>query len=135
MEVTRISWMGVRTAAYGEMRSLLGDVMGLPMSHDAPGVTWFEMADGEIQIYDDGDVDHTFFGPGPTVGFEVSNFTQAHAELLDAGIEFVSEPQTNGTTMWRHFRGPDGNIYEILGPDDGSGSVPTTGNADDGEVT
>ena len=74
------------------------------------------MDDGEIQIYDDNDADHTFFTSGPTVGFEVSDFSEAHHELIRAGIEFIGHPQTDGVTTWGHFRGPDGNIYEILGP-------------------
>ncbi len=98
------------------MRELLGDVMGLRMSRDDPGVTWFEMDDGEIQVYDETDLEHAFFGPGPTVGFEVADFDEARRELLAAGVEFLGEPQSDGTMTWCHFRGPDGNVYEILGP-------------------
>jgi len=118
MHVTRIVWMGVRTPAFGSMRRLLGEVMGLQMTHDVPGVSWFEMDEGEIQVYDETDVDHTFFGSGPTIGFEVTDFREARRELVAAGIDFIGEPQHGETTMWNHFRGPDGNIYEIFGPYD-----------------
>jgi len=29
----------------------------------------------------------------------------------------VGEPQRDGGSAWNHFRGPDGNVYEIIGPD------------------
>jgi len=38
MHVKRMIWMGVRTSAYTEMRHLLGTVMGLTLTRDAPGV-------------------------------------------------------------------------------------------------
>jgi hypothetical protein len=39
--------------------------------------------------------------------------------MTAAGIEFIyPEPQRAGGRAWQHFRGPDGNIYEVIGPDD-----------------
>ena len=50
------------------------------------------------------------FETGPVVGFEVTNLAEAVAELRAAGIELLGEP---GPT-WQHFRGPDGNVYELV---------------------
>lgn len=117
MNVEGIVWMGVRTSAFGELRALLADVMGLETTHEADGVAWFALPGGEeIQIYDDGDAHHTFFGDGPVVGFQVADFEQATAELVEAGIEMVGEGDSDGLRRWRHFRGPDGNVYEVIGP-------------------
>ncbi len=39
------------------------------------------------------------------------------AAMADAGIAFIGEPQRAAGTAWNHLRGPDGNVYEIIGPD------------------
>ena len=44
------------------------------------------------------------------VGFEVTDLAQAVAELRAAGIELLGEPGLS----WQHFRGPDGNVYELV---------------------
>ena len=49
------------------------------------------------------------FDRGPDVGFAVRDLP-AVQELRDAGIELLGEP---GPT-WQHFRGPDGNVYELV---------------------
>ena len=36
--------------------------------------------------------------------------------MIDAGIAFIGEPQRDGGSAWNHYRGPDGNVYEIIGP-------------------
>ncbi len=30
------------------------------------------------------------------------------------GIEFIGPIQSAGRSSWNHFRGPDGNVYEII---------------------
>ena len=117
MNVTGIVWMGVRTAAFVELRRLFGSVLRIPTTHEADGVAWFELTDGaEIQIYDDTDEDHTFFGSGPVVGFMVDDFPEALRELTAAGVELIGSGDADERLRWQHFRGPDGNVYEILGP-------------------
>jgi hypothetical protein len=117
MNVTGIVWMGVRTPAFPQLRHLFGSVMGMPTTHETEGVAWFELGNGaEIQIYDADDVDHTFFGNGPVVGFMVDDFAGAVEELVAADVELVGDGDANTELRWQHFRGPDGNIYEILGP-------------------
>lgn len=38
------------------------------------------------------------------------------------------EPQRQAGQAWQHFRAPDGNVYELIGPDD-VGVVVGEGNA------
>ena len=117
MKVLGIVWMGVRSSHYRELRDLFGVVMGMERVHTAAGVTWFVLPDGEqIQLYDDTDLHHTFFGEQPVVGFLVEDFARARAEMMAAGVEFLGTEDTDGRLTWEHFRGPDGNVYEILGP-------------------
>jgi catechol 2,3-dioxygenase-like lactoylglutathione lyase family enzyme len=47
---------------------------------------------------------------GPVVGFAVRDLPAAVDELRRAGVELLGEP---GPT-WQHFRGPDGNVYELV---------------------
>lgn len=117
MNVTGIVWMGVRTPAFAELSHLFGSVLGMTTTHKSAGVAWFGLGDGtEIQVYDDGDVDHTFFGTGPVIGFMVDDFAAAIDGLAAAGIELLGQGDANAELSWQHFRGPDGNVYEILGP-------------------
>ena len=48
------------------------------------------------------------------VGFEVDDFWRTRALMLAAGTEFIGPVQETETRVWNHFRGPDGNIYEIM---------------------
>lgn len=117
MRVEGIVWMGVRTAAFPALRHLLADVMGLEVTRTESGVTWFSLPGGEqIQIYDEHDEDHAFFASGPVVGFRVADFDIADAELTAAGVDWIGSGDHDDQLRWRHFRGPDGNVYEILGP-------------------
>jgi catechol 2,3-dioxygenase-like lactoylglutathione lyase family enzyme len=80
----------------------------------------FRLADGtEAHVYAGDDPDHAFFGSGPVIGFEVESFLAAHQALTKAGVELIyPEPQRAQGKAWQHFRAPDGNVYEIIGPDD-----------------
>jgi catechol 2,3-dioxygenase-like lactoylglutathione lyase family enzyme len=116
VRVLGIVWMGVRTPHHDELRRLFADVMGMPVTRAGDEVTWFGLPRGEeIQIYGASDVDHRFFTDGPTIGFLVDDFESALGELAATGIEFLGEPRTDRSRTWVHFRGPDGNVYEILG--------------------
>jgi len=50
------------------------------------------------------------FDTGPVIGFAARDLPAAVAELQAAGIELLGEA---GPT-WQHFRGPDGNVYELV---------------------
>jgi catechol 2,3-dioxygenase-like lactoylglutathione lyase family enzyme len=116
--VRGLGWMGVRTAAADAMVGMYRDALGLEVVHEGAGSTWFRTGDGtQIHVYGPTDDDHDFFGSGPVVGLSVERFEPARAALEAAGIEFVyPEPQRAGGIAWQHFRAPDGNVYEIIGP-------------------
>lgn len=120
MMVRSLGWMGVRTSKAAAMSAFYRDVLGLEVIREQPNASWFRLADGtEAHVYSDEDRDHSFFGSGPVVGFEVDSFAAARAAMVAAGIEFLyPEPQRKDGRAWQHFRAPDGNVYEIIGPDD-----------------
>lgn len=117
--VRALSWLGVRTPHAGAMAGFYRDVLRLDVVLERPGATWFRLADGtEVHVYGPEDPDHDFFGVGPVVGFAVDAFEPVRAALEAAGIEFLyDEPQRHKGQAWQHFRAPDGNVYEIIGPD------------------
>jgi catechol 2,3-dioxygenase-like lactoylglutathione lyase family enzyme len=119
MTVRSLGWLGVRTQDAARMVAFYRDVLGLEVIHEAPGATCFRLADGtQVQVYGPEDTDHDFFGTAPVVGFAVDSFPAAHAAMAAAGIEDVyPEPQRAAGQMWQHFRAPDGNVYEIIGPE------------------
>lgn len=102
------------------MCTFFRDVLKLELvQHQSTG-TRFRLSDGtEVHVYGTDDADHDFFGAGPVVGFAVESFASARAYMAERGADFVyPEPQRGGGRAWQHFRGADGNIYELIGPDD-----------------
>ncbi|MGH2556045.1 MAG: VOC family protein [Actinomycetota bacterium] len=67
----------------------------------------------KIEVFGPEDPDHDFMTTGPVVGFGVADVDSARAELEDAGVEVIGPTHGEGNYRWAHFRGPDGNIYEI----------------------
>lgn len=115
MAIQSLIWMGVRTPQFTETVSLYRDVLRLDVIREAGAAVWFRLGNGtELHVYGLADADHDFFGPGPVVGFEVDDFDATRARMIAAGIAFIGEPQREGGTVWNHFYGPDGNVYEIM---------------------
>ena len=120
MTVRSLGWLGVRTHAADAMTAFYRDVLRLEVISERPGATWFRLPDGtEVHVYGPDDEDHEFFGTAPVVGLAVDSFRATHAALTRAHVEFLyAEPQRADGRAWQHFRAPDGNVYEIIGPDD-----------------
>jgi len=120
MAVRSLGWLGVRTPNAAAMTAFYRDVLQLDVILEKPGATWFQLGDGtEVHVYGPEDADHDFFGISPVAGFWVDSFQAARTALQVAGVEFIyAEPQRAEGRAWQHFRAPDGNVYEIIGPDD-----------------
>ena len=118
--VRSLGFLGVRTNAFEEMTALYRDVLGLELIVERSGAAWFKADDGtSIHVYAEDDDDHQFFGTGPVVGLVVDDFDASRVAMLAAGIGFIGDPQRDGGTVWNHYRGPDGNVYELIGADRG----------------
>jgi catechol 2,3-dioxygenase-like lactoylglutathione lyase family enzyme len=119
MKVTRLAWMGVKTRQFDDMNAFYRDVLKLDTSSIDAKSGRFRLGDGtEVHVYGPLDEDHDFFGDGPVVALEVTDFAVARARLLEAGIQFIyPEPQRASGKIWQHFVAPDGNVYEIIGDD------------------
>ncbi len=69
-----------------------------------------------MEVWRSEDVFHSFFGAGPVVGLRIEAVEEARAEMEAAGVEFLGPVQRSEGAAWSHFRGPDGNVYEIIAP-------------------
>ena len=114
MKVKSLVWLGVKTPHFDAMTALF-KVMGLETYQEDALSSRFRLADQtEVHVYSSADQDHDFFGRGPVVGFLVADLGEAKKEMKAAGVVFIGPIQHSETHSWNHFRGPDGNIYELM---------------------
>jgi catechol 2,3-dioxygenase-like lactoylglutathione lyase family enzyme len=101
MEITGLGWCGTRTDRSGELVYFYEHILGLRLVYTEADFSVFELPDGRhVEV----------FSTAPVAGFAVRDLPAAVGELRSAGIELLGEP---GPT-WQHFRGPDGNVYELV---------------------
>jgi catechol 2,3-dioxygenase-like lactoylglutathione lyase family enzyme len=103
MRVKRIGWAGTRTSEYAAMVAFLQGVLGLTTSQEG----------GTFEVFGPADQDHEHFSTGPVVGFVVDDLSGAVRELDAAGVELLGGQMDERGGGWRHFRAPDGNVYEL----------------------
>lgn len=98
--------------------SLYRDTLGLAPFRDEPGrLAWFRLGDGtELHLYGPADTDHTAFGDRPCVGLIVDDVDATRGRMESSGVEFLWETQRDAGRAWAHYRGPDGSVYELIGP-------------------
>ena len=99
------------------MVALLRDVMALQVELEEPGTTELSLPSGDrVQVFAPG---HPYFelfvreANGPVALFEVDDVGAARSELIAAGIEVLGPNDRDSRWEWLHFRGPDGNLYEL----------------------
>ncbi len=111
LHITEIGWAGTRTAAAEELATFYEYVLRLPLVHKEPGFWVFELSNGRhVEVFAEWFPGKEHFSTGPVVGFAVEDLAVAVDELRAAGVELLGQP---GAT-WQHFRGPDGNVYELV---------------------
>ena len=119
MRAKGLSWVGTRTTAYDAMVKLFRDGLGLEMAHEAPDFAGLLLPNGDkVEVFGPSDVDHVHFDSGPVVGFVVDDVVVAREQLEATGLVELLGPLQSwpGGTAWQHFRAPDGNVYELVGP-------------------
>jgi catechol 2,3-dioxygenase-like lactoylglutathione lyase family enzyme len=111
MEITQLGWVGTRTERAAELAHFYEHVLGLSLWHTEPDFWVFELPDGNhVEVFGPRASGHDHFTTGPVAGFAVRDLPAAVEELEAAGVELLGEA---GPT-WQHFRGPDGNVYELV---------------------
>ena len=111
MDVRQLGWSGTRTDRAEALARFYQDVLGLSLVHSEPDFWVFELPDKtHVEVFGQGYPGKDHFDTGPVVGFAVTDLARAAQELREAGVELLGEA---GPT-WQHFRGPDGNVYELM---------------------
>ena len=115
MSVQGLGWLGVRTERFEETVSFYRDVLGLDAFRVDETSVRFRLGDGtELHVYGPADTDHEFFGTAPAVGLTGDDVPAVRRRMEAAGFEFLTPVEHAGASAWCHFRGPDGNVYEII---------------------
>ena len=116
MEIQAIHWLGVRTDRHEELADFFQHVLGLRRAFAEGAMTEFLAKNGDtIEVFSHEDEEHPFFTTGPVAGFLVGDVHAARGELEAAGVELLGDVRSDSGWVWQHFRGPDGNVYEITG--------------------
>ncbi len=118
MRAKGLVWLGTRTRNFDDTVRFFGDTLGLRAVHEEPDFAVLLLPNGDkVEVFGPGDRGHEHFDAGPVAGFLVEDVAEAREDLESAGIEFIGpvhEADDGGS--WSHFRGPDGNVYEITTP-------------------
>ena len=110
MEVSGIGWLGIRTDKAEELVHFFRDVLSVPVAHSEPAFWAFDLADGgQIEVFGEEFPGKAHLDTGPVVRFLVDDLAASTSELERRGVELLGEPGPS----WQHFRGPDGNVYEL----------------------
>jgi catechol 2,3-dioxygenase-like lactoylglutathione lyase family enzyme len=111
MHVVGLGWVGTRTDRAPELSKFYEQVLGLPVVYREEEFWVHELPDGHhVEVFGLGYPGKGHLQTGPVVGFEVDDLAGAMEELREAGVEMLGAA---GPT-WQHFRGPDGNVYELV---------------------
>ncbi len=116
MKVLGIVWAGVRTRRFESMLGLFRDVMGLDVVHEEDQFEVLHAANGDtVEVFGEKSRYNPHFSSSPVVGFLVENIESARDELVKNRTELIGEIEHGEDGYaWQHFRGPDGNLYEIV---------------------
>lgn len=114
MHVRGIAWAGTRTDRWAETVEMFEHRLGLRRQHDRPGIAVFTLDNGDtLEVFTVAEPDHAHFTTGPVVGFAVDDIDEAQRELEAAGVDVLGPVQRGGGFAWLHFRGADGNVWEL----------------------
>jgi catechol 2,3-dioxygenase-like lactoylglutathione lyase family enzyme len=115
VKIIKLAWLGTRTQNFQPTVDFFRDAMGLSPEMDLPGFQVLKLPDGsKVEVFGPDSDMNRHFTTGPVAGFLVDDVSAAANELQSNGVEILllSEQDESGNA-WAHFRGPDGNIYEL----------------------
>jgi len=113
---TGVSFVGVRTDKLDAMEVFFRDILGYQQTRrEHEFYTFLTPAGQRIELFGHGYPGREHLTTGPFPGFEVADFDAALAWLETSGLEILIDPQHSSSgSSWVHFRGPDGNVYELV---------------------
>ncbi|MGO9659859.1 MAG: VOC family protein [Acidimicrobiales bacterium] len=117
MNAKGVSWVGVKTEEFDQMRSFFAKVIGLRVMFEREDFVAFGLPNGDkIEIFGPraGNPPTQFANNQVMTSILVDDINEAVAELKAAGTELVGDLElgTDGYA-WQHFRAPDGKVLEL----------------------
>ncbi|HLL69225.1 MAG TPA: VOC family protein [Micromonosporaceae bacterium] len=118
MRVRGISWVGVKTDSYQQMKQFFADVAGVAIDHEQPDFAVFRFPNGDkLEIFGPGadDPPEQFAVEKVVASLLVDDINEAIAALRGADVELIGPKQAGGDGyFWQHFRAPDGKVFELV---------------------
>jgi len=112
--VKGLVWLGIRTSKFSDTVRFYEKTLGLKPSVSDADFRAYDLPNGDrIEVFSEREAEHLHFTTGPVAGFLVENVAQARAAMEKHGIHFIGRIHGSPTDEWSHFKGPDGNVYEI----------------------
>jgi len=110
-----VSWLGVKTEKFEEMKSFYQDLLNIPLVSETDNFCAFKTENGDtFEIFDAQVNEYPHFTSAPVAGFLVEDIYASKTRMEQASIEFIGDIDGNPErSLWAHFRGPDGNVYEL----------------------
>ena len=120
MNILRIGFLGTRTTNFQQMADFFQGILGLQSAWTKPDWTGFKLPSGKndfVEVFGPSMQDSNFFPDSVTgilVAFIVDDVVGAYAEIVEAGIELLSEIiWVSDGFGWFFLRAPDSNLYCI----------------------
>ena len=110
-----IIWVGSATDDREVTAAFFADQLGMRVTANVPGFTQLTLENGDrLELFGPESTEYDELDTGPVAGLWVDNVADARRELLDAGVEGVTDIEKGRDGHgWFYFRAPDGNIYEL----------------------
>ncbi len=112
MRIRGLVFAGSATERRREMAAFAADVLGMaPVDDPSVEADLFALPDGSrFGVADPRGMGDT----SRSIGFLVDDLDAAIAELRAAGAWVAEESGENAAERYRHFRAPDGALYELI---------------------
>jgi catechol 2,3-dioxygenase-like lactoylglutathione lyase family enzyme len=118
ISVLGVVWVGSRTDDLNAQCAFYSDVLRLHLVHRCKqDHAIFRTVSGDyVALYGPSTAHYKLFNSGPVVGFRVGDIIAARAQMEESGIKFIGPTRSRETGRWKyaHYRGLDGNLYEII---------------------
>jgi catechol 2,3-dioxygenase-like lactoylglutathione lyase family enzyme len=110
------TWIGVVCDDLEVQRAFYRDSLGLRETAVGDGWIHFDLPGGGLFELIQRDPSPQYEKPKYQVGFEVEDIRVARQELIDRGVDAISEiegDEPGSTNLWCYFRDSEGNVFEI----------------------
>ena len=107
-------WIGVVAEDMETQRRFYRDVLGLKEVQRGEDWVGFDLEGNLLEILARSEVPQ-YDRPRVQIGFAVEDIASARQELIERGVEPISEIEggPESTSYWAYFRDAEGNVFEI----------------------